>query len=202
MRRGRPARRWAAVAVAAAVSLAGCSSDPNSLAEQARSGDGKGYVAGDGSWEALEPQQRAEPVELRGTTVDGKTWDRAVDAADTVTVVNVWGSWCAPCVEETPVLQEVWSQLQQDRAAVSFIGLNVRESPETGQGFLLTHGVTYPSLSNDASDGEPLLALQGKAPTTPTTLVLDTSGRIAARILGPVDAAVLRGLIDDTLAAP
>ena len=45
-----------------------------------------------------------------------------------------------------------------------------------------------------------ILDLQGKAPTVPTTLVLDRDGRIAARVNGPVDATTLRGLVDDVLA--
>jgi hypothetical protein len=45
-----------------------------------------------------------------------------------------------------------------------------------------------------------VLALRGKAPTVPTTLVLDTRGRIAARVLGPVQTSTLSGLVDDVLA--
>ena len=45
-----------------------------------------------------------------------------------------------------------------------------------------------------------ILALQGKAPTVPTTLVLDREGRIAARVNGPVTASTLRGLVDDVVA--
>ena len=44
-----------------------------------------------------------------------------------------------------------------------------------------------------------LAALQGKAPTVPTTLVLDRDGRIAARVNGPVTASTLRGLVDDVV---
>ena len=41
---------------------------------------------------------------------------------------------------------------------------------------------------------------QGKAPTVPTTLVLDREGRIAVRVNGPVQESSLRGLVDDVLA--
>ncbi|EWT07761.1 redoxin [Intrasporangium chromatireducens Q5-1] len=42
--------------------------------------------------------------------------------------------------------------------------------------------------------------MQGKAVATPTTLVLDRKGRIAARVSGPVTRATLEGLVDDVLA--
>ena len=113
-------------------------------------------------------------------------------------MLNVWGSWCAPCVAEAPALQKTWSELQADQAPVDFVGIDFREDPARGAAFARKAGITYPSLSDES--GVALLALQGKAPTTPTTLVLDTEGRIAARVNGPTTASTLRGLVDDVVA--
>ncbi|HSU73393.1 MAG TPA: TlpA disulfide reductase family protein, partial [Terrabacter sp.] len=112
-------------------------------------------------------------------------------------VVNVWGSWCPPCIEETPALQKAWATVQAKGKKVEFIGLDKLEGPETGLAFLKANKVTYPSLAYDG--GVPILALQGKASATPTTLVLDGQARIAARVSGPVDTTTLLGLIDDVL---
>ena len=60
--------------------------------------------------------------------------------------------------------------------------------------------MTYPSISDQASQGAPTLALQGKAPATPTTLVLDRQGRVASRVLGPITEVTLRTLVDAVLA--
>lgn len=195
----RTALRWGAIAVAGGLAAltAACSSDPNSVADQARSGDRKGYVAGDGSIEQLPPGERGDPVVLSGTTLEGQPWHIA-DRAGTVLVVNVWGSWCPPCIEETPALQKAWEKVQAEGRPVDFVGLDKLESPETGRAFLEAKGVTYPSLAYDG--GVPILALQGKAAATPTTLVLDPQGRIAARVSGPVSTSTLLGLIDDVLA--
>ncbi len=57
--------------------------------------------------------------------------------------------------------------------------------------------MTYPSLAYDG--GVPILSLQGKASATPTTLVLDAQGRIAARVSGPVSTTTLLGLVDDAI---
>ena len=100
----------------------------------------------------------------------------------TVFVVNVWGSWCPPCIEETPALQKAREQVQGEGLDVEFIGLDKMESPETGLAFQKANKVTYPSLAYDG--GVPILALQGKATATPSTLVLDQQGRIAARVSG------------------
>ena len=174
-----------------------CSQDPNSIAAQAKAGDQKGYISGNGAVETIPAENRAEPVELEGDLLGGGTWSSA-SARGSVVVLNVWGSWCAPCVVEAPHLQEVWDDLQEDKAPVAFMGIDFREDPARGAAFLKKAKITYPSLSDDS--GVLILALQGKAPTVPTTLVLDREGRIAARVNGPVDASTLRGLVDDTVA--
>ena len=197
-----PLRRAVVLACALALSggLTACSPETNSVAEQAKAGDGKGYIAGDGTVQQLEVGKRDKPLTLAGTTVEGTSWSAAADAKDKVVVVNVWGSWCAPCVDETPHLQQVWSTMSGAGKPVQFVGIDIKESPATAAAFLRANGVTYPSLSDSASGGQPMLALQSKASATPTTLVLDRQGRIAARVLGATTAATLSAIIDDVVA--
>lgn len=188
----------AALLLAAALSLAACSSDPNSVANQAKAGDQKGYISGNGRVEHIAEADRGAPVELAGTTVTGQAWSRATDAKGKVVVVNKWGSWCGPCVAEAADLERVWTSVAAAGKPVAFIGIDVREAPETGAAFLAARKITYPSLSDKSGVLE--LSLQGKAATTPTTLVLDSQGRIAGRIAGAADPTILEGLIDDVLA--
>ena len=178
------------------IAVSACSSDAGSIAAQARSGDGKGFVSGDGTIERLGLDQRLTPLTLSGTTLQGAPW-KVADAADKVLVLNVWGSWCGPCVAEMPHLQQVWLQLSTAGRPVQFMGINYRDGAETARAFLRANKVTYPSLEDDG--GRTLLALRGKANTTPTTLILDRRGRIAARVSGPVSAATLNGLVKDVL---
>ena len=195
----RPAARWAVGVAAAALLLgaSGCTSDPNSVAAQAKAGDQKGYVSGDGAVESIPAAKRGAPVELTGELLDGTKWDIA-STRGKVLVLNVWGSWCAPCVAEAPDLQKTWAGIQADQVPAQFLGIDFREDPARGAAFATKAGITYPSLSDES--GVTILALQGKAPTVPTTLVLDPEGRIAARVNGPATASTLRGLVDDVVA--
>jgi thiol-disulfide isomerase/thioredoxin len=168
----------------------------NSIAEQAKRGDQKGYLSGDGTIETIAAADRAEPVDLAGTLLDGARWSSR-DARGKVVVVNVWASWCAPCIEELPALQQVWRERQAAKAPVRFVGINFRDGVAQGSALARRAGLTYPSLSDEA--GVLILALQGKAPSVPTTLVLDRSGRIASRVSGPVTATLLGGLVDDAV---
>ena len=192
------ARKLTAVIAVVALSLgvSACSTDANSIAAQAKSGDGKGFISGDGSTERVALDLRAAPLNVSGTTLEGTSW-RVADAKGKVLVLNVWGTWCGPCVTESPHLQQVWSELAAAGKPVQLMGINYRDSVETAAAFLRANKVTYPSLADDG--GRTLLALRGKANATPTTLILDRQGRIAARVSGPVTVTTLTGLIDDVL---
>ena len=181
---------------ALSLALSACSSEANSVAAQARSGDNKGYISGDGSIERLAPEKRSAPLTLSGTTFEGTPW-KVADAKNKVLVLNVWGTWCGPCVVEMPDLQKVWSQMSAAGKPVQVMGIDYRDEVETARAFLRANKITYPSLVDDG--GRTLLALRGKANATPTTLVLDRQGRIAARVSGPVTASTLSGLVTDVL---
>ena len=182
--------------VAALALLAGgvtaCSSDANSVASQAKAGDNKGYVAGDGTIEQIPVDQRGAAVDLSGTTLDGNLIDLADYRGRTV-VLNIWGSWCAPCQKEAPVLKEVAESV--DPKEVAFIGIDSRESAASGLAQQKAWGHDFPSISDEG--GTTPLALQGKATATPSTLVLDTQGRIAAVFRGPIERSPLEGMIED-----
>jgi peroxiredoxin len=183
--------------IATAVLLSGCSSDP--LAEQYREGSSKGFIAGDGSVSEIPQAQRGEPVDFSGTTEQGEIVSSA-DFAGEVVVVNFWYASCAPCRAEAADLQQLNEQFQGKGAA--FLGVNVRDQAPSAIAFHDTYGITYPSVI-DVTDGGMQLAFSGSIPpnAVPTTLVLDTSGRVAARILGQVrEASILETLISDTIA--
>lgn len=189
-------RRVLAMVLAGLVVLSGCSGSGDSIADQARAGDNRGYISGDGEIVRYAPDERLEPLTLAGDTIDGGQWDLADHAGDIV-VLNKWGSWCPPCVKETPDLVKAWEQIQ-DMDDVTMVGLNFRESAATGLAFAERSGMTYPSLEDE--DGILPLELQGRAQATPTTLVIDGEGRIAAVVSGPLSAATLLGLVEDVRA--
>ena len=130
-----------------------------------------------------------------GELLDGGAFDSAsLDGG--IAVINFWGSWCPPCIEEMPVLQEFWENYaEQD---VLLLGLVQRDSVETAQAFLRSREITYQNLRDNG--GDTLRGLQGATAATPTTLVLDAQRRIAARVSGPVELSTLTTLVDDVLA--
>lgn len=184
-------------AVVAAL-LAGCSPS-DTLAEQYREGSNKGFIAGDGSVTEIPLASRGEVVDFTGTTDAGETLSSA-DYLGQVVVVNFWYASCAPCRAEAPDLQKLNDEFA-DKGA-SFIGVNVRDQAANATAFNTAYGITYPSIM-DVNDGSAQLAFSGSIPpnAVPTTLVVDASGRVAARILGQVTTpSILETLIRDTVA--
>ena len=191
-------KKTATVVVATALVLVACgSAEQQSIAEQARSGDRKGYVSGDGTVSQTASKDRRPPLKVSGETLEGRTWHLEDDRGKVV-VLNVWGSWCGPCVKEAPELQSAWSSLKQRRVPVQFMGMDFKEGPEAGRAFERAYGITYPSLAFDG--GRAVLGLGGQAPAVPTTLVLDRQGRVAGRILGATTSKTLVALVEDVLA--
>jgi peroxiredoxin len=196
----RRSRVPAVAALSALLALGACSSDPNSVSEQAKQGDQKGYIAGNSAIEQISASQRLKPITLEGVTLDGRRWSSTSERGKQVVVVNTWASWCAPCITEIPDLQKVWTDVQAAGQPVQFMGINFREGPERGAALAKRMNVTYPSLSDEG--GVLILAFGRQAPaTTPSTLILDLEGRVAARANGPVSDTTLQGLIDDVLAS-
>ena len=114
---------------------------------------------------------------------------RPVDAGDgRPTVVNLWASWCAPCVREMPLLQET-----ADRAGdgVRFVGIDVEDERASAAGLLQFTGVRYDQY--DDPEGEVRAAL--RAVGLPVTVVFDAQGREVARRLGEIKGSWL----DDAL---
>ena len=196
--------RWSltAVAVASALLLTGCTSDP--LADQFREGSSKNYIAGDGTISEFAADQRGEPIEFSGETVEGGSFDSSETRGE-ITVVNFWYAGCAPCRVEAPILEEMSQQYSSERGGgdgVSFVGVNVRDQAGTAASFEKTYGVTYPSIL-DVESGVAQLAFAGDVPpaAVPTTIVLDQDGRVAARVLGQLtEASILESIIDSLLA--
>lgn len=194
-RRGRAPASILIAAVLAA-GLAGCADD--SLADQYRSGDNKGYISGDGRIVEIPVDQRTDPVDFQGTTEKGTDVSSA-DYAGKVLVVNFWYAGCGPCRAEAPALEKAYSEFQGED--VAFLGVNTSDAPESVEAFSAKYGITYPSVMA-ADDGAVKLAFAERTPinATPTTLVLDGNGRVAARIIGELpDASVLTALVRDAL---
>ncbi len=95
------------------------------------------------------------------------------------TVVNLWASWCAPCLREMPLLEQVHGQ---SAGQVTFLGVNTEDERASAAGLLDFTGVTYEQREDP--DGVVKAAL--RAPGLPVTVVYDAGGREVGRRYGEI----------------
>lgn len=198
MRAGRrPLNRrtlFTAVFAAGTTLALGACSENDELADQA--GSDQGYVSGSGVVSQVAVEDRGEPLELDFETIDGESMSLA-DLRPTPVVINLWYAACPPCRKEAPDLKSV-SESFGDKA--QFIGVNVRDQAAAASAFINNYQIPYPNMLD--TNGDMVSLLSGVLPpqATPSTVVLDTEGRAAARVVGEVDASTLKGLIEDVRA--
>lgn len=197
-RRSRRTFRAAAamLAATAVLAVAGCTSQ-DGLAATANNGTGSTSV--DERIVEISPDKRGETVVFAGVDEHGNAVSSGEFAGE-VYVVNFWYAACGPCRVEAPLLEEVWQTYQPK--GVGFIGVNIYDQPATALSFAEDYGITYPSVI-DIVEGNTKLAFAAVTPiqATPTTLVMDRQGRVAARIIGQLPAAsILSTLVSDALA--
>ncbi len=112
-----------------------------------------------------------------------------------IVVLNVWGSWCAPCVSEGQTLK--YLDEEYGPQGVAFLGDDIQDTPVNALNFLHTHGITYPSVNDASGAVEERLSIAAPINGTPTTLVIDKTGHIAGMIDGPVTYSDMTTLLRD-----
>lgn len=186
-----------AVGLAAAlITLVACSSTSDPEAQT-------GFVPGDHRTTFVEPSSRKPAPDLSGRLLGGGTYSLAEDRGDDIVVINVWGSWCAPCNSEAPVLQEVYEEVRGQ--GVQFLGINTRDSDAAARTFVRTYGITYPSLVDEGGELQLGFAKSLPIAAIPTTLIIDRQGRVAARALSELTydglLELLRPVLEETPAS-
>ena len=95
-------------------------------------------------------------------------------------LVNLWASWCPPCLAEMPGLQVLYQKI--DTTKVAFVLISLDESPQRARALLRRRGYTLPVFFPAAPLPAPF-----DAPSIPTTIILAPDGRVADRHSGMAD---------------
>jgi len=172
--------------VLVAAALVGCTAQPS--ADETTGG----YVSANGGITVVAEGEREPAPDVSGPTLEGEQVALS-DYAGSVVVLNTWFSTCGPCRAEADDLAAASREL----SGVQFLGLNVRDNQAAAQAFQDSYDVPYPSIF-DPTGSQLLQFPPGMAPVAvPTTLVIDTDGRVAARILDATTTATLVDVVED-----
>ncbi len=100
-------------------------------------------------------------------------------------VINVWASWCGPCVVEAP---DIAAAAREFQGRVQFIGVDVLDQLGAARAFIRKYGWSFPSVFDPTAAIRNDLGFVGQ----PVTLVLDRSGKRVFTQSGAIKLDYLR----------
>ena len=119
---------------------------------------------------------------LPGLERDGKAVPGLSNATfqNAVTLVNVWASWCVPCHDEVPFLE----QLSQDKR-IQLVGINYKDAPDNARRFLNRYGNPFVATGQDEAGR---VSIDWGVYGVPETFLVGRDGKIAYKLVGPITA--------------
>jgi len=179
--------------------LLGCSAKPNQgtdePAESASESTVSEAAAGTAQQEREYAFTRSAFPEFETTDIDGNAIDNGVFSEGKMTMVNLWGTWCGPCVGELPELQRISEDYAEK--GVKVIGVyDYSSMDEEVRALMEQQGLTYTM----ARYADPFFELE--TGYVPTTYFVDGQGRImGSAFVGARDfegwSAVIDALLKD-----
>ena len=157
----------------------------------ATSGPARGGLAVNNS--IVELNVESEPAPEFTLALMGGGEVSNADLRGQVVMLDFWASWCPPCRDEAPVLAEVYDEYTE--RGVEFVGFNLWDNAGDAELFLQQQGHEYPN----GVDQDGRIAISYGVRGIPEKFFLDRDGRIARKFSGPMDADLLRQILDTLL---
>ena len=137
--------------------------------------------------EPLDGKSPAVPV--KGTQINNLAPDFQLQSLDGQTIslsdlrgkpvlINFWASWCPPCREEMPYLQEIYEEWTDKGLVV--LAINIGESSSTAEEFIQSYNLSFTVLLDTEQD----IAQRYNITGIPTTLFVDKDGIIQDKVIG------------------
>ena len=133
-----------------------------------------------------KPVPPTELPPVPGLEVNGKAVPGLTNAtfAGSVSLVNVWASWCVPCHDEAPLLEA----LGKDKR-IKLFGINYKDAPDNARRFLNRYGNPFVATGRDENGRA---SIDWGVYGVPETFLIGRDGRIAYKLIGPITAENLK----------
>jgi thiol-disulfide isomerase/thioredoxin len=126
-------------------------------------------LSGAASADAIAPGAAAPAFQLHSS---GSADLSLSDLKGQVVLINFWASWCGPCRQEMPVLEQLYKKYKG--AGFTLLGVNVEPKSADAEGFLKSTPVSFPILFDTDSKVSKLYEVSGM----PSTVILDRAGKV------------------------
>lgn len=122
-------------------------------------------------------------------TFDGDTFSLAEQRGQIV-IVNFWASWCVPCRNEAPILQDVWERYRE--RGVVLVGVAYLDVERDALAFIDEFGITYPNGLDVSQQIAKRYRIQG----VPETFIVGSNGEIVDFHVGPATEGQLDAILE------
>lgn len=162
--------------------------------------DGQGAQIVDGQGMPMEMLNEKNPlagteIKFSAKDVDGNAIGNSVFKDNKLTLINLWGTFCSPCIEEMPDLQKIQDEY---KGKVKVIGIvDEMETADQVKEVLKQKNITYTNIIANSELGEQLVR---KFDYVPVTLLVDSEGKVLETFLpGGGDYQIFKSIIDEQL---
>jgi len=101
-------------------------------------------------------------------------------------MLNFWASWCDPCKQEAPLLENTWQRTQSQ--GIVFLGIDYSDTQNNGLSFLQQYGITYPNVT----DTNGSVAINYGLTGVPETFFIDRHGKVVQKVIGELTEQTLQ----------
>ena len=130
------------------------------------------------------------------TTIDGNSYDLSANNLNSdVTIINFWASWCLPCVQEIPSLNNLKEQFKD--SSLKIIAINYGENKKKINQFMDNHKMNFVVLLDENMFSENFFKIIG----LPTSFIINKNGKITHEVIGEIewDSKPLINIIENLL---
>lgn len=141
------------------------------------------------------PVQEGIAPDFTLTSFAGQTLTLS-DLRGQVVIINFWASWCPPCREEAPYLEQTWRKYQDQ--GVVFIGVDYVDTDDKALAYIEEFDITYFNAPDIGTRVSQAFNIQG----VPETYYIAKNGELRGVKIGPLSPPELDNKIDELLAEP
>lgn len=155
------------------------------------------FILGLGGYMLTQPKDEAIPSQMINKPLPEFNLKPAIQGVEGTSradftdgkpkLLNIWASWCVPCIAEAPQLEK----LKQQGAEI--VGIAIRDKPENVADFLADHGNPYSRIGSDDISS---LMIDLGASGVPETYVIDGQGNIRYQHIGDIREEHIPMLLD------
>ncbi|SFE67079.1 TlpA family protein disulfide reductase [Peptostreptococcus sp. D1] len=135
---------------------------------------------------AIDESGMFPKLDLKDTM--GNKVDNSIFKNNKLTILNIWNTDCQPCVDEMPNLEKMNKNFEKMGAKIIGVNYDIQNKPKQAEDIIKKQGVTYQNVIVNSSSNEEIRSYMEKIFAYPTTVFVNSEGKIVGKMEGTIDS--------------